>query len=509
MPDPLDVSVGVPDLLAAMTPAEQTALARGALDPREVWYEFVTLEDDRVRPSHRALHGTVWKAGDPNAPVPPLDYGCFLPGQRIRGVIDGAMRAQYQGQAVEITLQSGCTLRLTVNHPVVTDHGLVPAGTIQPGWKCRTNPRYVARAAGDHENDMPTVEEAFDLVAQLGAVGRRDVGRDDFHGDGQACHGEIEVVGSYGVLRNAGDAQPLQHAIDRTFPHGEAGGGLPRPGLSLHAREAGRLAGEQSGRGEVSGSGLPRTRRGVHAPPLGALCLGLPAQLDVWGQQATDCGAGDAQAFGERIDGLPLAVVHSEGGGINWREMQALACGEGAHSDTCLLEAYPEGLRLNPRFLREGAEGDALPVAPDEVREVRVFQYSGHVYDFRSPVGWILCNGAAVSNCRCSIRYVAPPGSRAARKGLLPPSPQPTTDTVPAVYAEYLKGRLPGFDLPRAVREVARLPPAEQLPTLVEVLQKAFADLSAGQARDLAQMALQARREGRIQPGRPSGPADG
>lgn len=186
MPDPLDLSVGVSDLLAALTPPEQAAVARGALDPREVWYEFITLEDDRVRPSHRALHGTIWKAGDPNAPVPPLDYGC-----------------------------------------------------------------------------------------------------------------------------------------------------------------------------------------------------------------------------------------------------------------------------------------------------------------------------------RCSIRYVAPEGSQAARKGLLPPSPRPTTDTVPAVYADYLKGRLPGFDLPRAVREAERLPPAEQLPTLVEVLQKAFADLSAGQARDLARMALQARREGQIRPGRPSGPANG
>lgn len=186
MPDPLALSVGVDDLLAAMTPPERAAVDAGAFNPAEVWYEFVTLEDDRVRPSHRALHGTVWKAGDPNAPVPPLDYGC-----------------------------------------------------------------------------------------------------------------------------------------------------------------------------------------------------------------------------------------------------------------------------------------------------------------------------------RCSMRYVAPPKSTAARKGLLPVSPQATTDTVPAVYADYLKGRLPGFDLPRAVREVARLPPAEQLPTLVEVLQKAFADLSAGQARDLARMALQARREGQIRPGRPSGAANG
>lgn len=106
--------------------------------------------------------------------------------------------------------------------------------------------------------------------------------------------------------------------------------------------------------------------------------------------------------------------------------------------------------------------------------------------------------------CRCSLRYVAPPGSVAARKGLLPPSPQPTTDTVPAVYAAFLRDRLPaGFDLPRAVREAAALPVAEQVPTLAEALQRAVATLTAGQARDLARMAMQARREGRILPGKP------
>ena len=37
---------------------------------------FVTKADEKVRPSHAALHNTVWDANDPNAPVPPLDFGC-------------------------------------------------------------------------------------------------------------------------------------------------------------------------------------------------------------------------------------------------------------------------------------------------------------------------------------------------------------------------------------------------------------------------------------------------
>lgn len=32
--------------------------------------------DAQVRPEHAALHGSVWRIDDPNAPVPPLDYGC-------------------------------------------------------------------------------------------------------------------------------------------------------------------------------------------------------------------------------------------------------------------------------------------------------------------------------------------------------------------------------------------------------------------------------------------------
>ena len=64
------------DLDAALDPEERAAVAAGAFDGGDVWYEFQTREDDKVRPAHAALDGSVWRVGDPNAPVPPLDYGC-------------------------------------------------------------------------------------------------------------------------------------------------------------------------------------------------------------------------------------------------------------------------------------------------------------------------------------------------------------------------------------------------------------------------------------------------
>lgn len=61
----------------------------GALDAETVMIQFVCSTDgdgvehdpakepdERVRPEHAALHGTVWRIDDANAPVPPLDYGC-------------------------------------------------------------------------------------------------------------------------------------------------------------------------------------------------------------------------------------------------------------------------------------------------------------------------------------------------------------------------------------------------------------------------------------------------
>lgn len=70
------ILVSVEDLLGTIAGADRTALDAGAIDPDAVWYVYHTQDDDRVRPSHAALEGTVWRVGDPHAPVPPLDYGC-------------------------------------------------------------------------------------------------------------------------------------------------------------------------------------------------------------------------------------------------------------------------------------------------------------------------------------------------------------------------------------------------------------------------------------------------
>jgi hypothetical protein len=45
-------------------------------------------------------------------------------------------------------------------------------------------------------------------------------------------------------------------------------------------------------------------------------------------------------------------------------------------------------------------------VAADQVVEVVDFQFAGHVYDLQSFGGWIVADGAFVSNCRCYLTPV-------------------------------------------------------------------------------------------------------
>lgn len=68
-------------------PTRQEAESHGVLDADAVFVQLVCqtgpgehdpagTPDDRVRPSHAALHGTVWRLDDPRAPIPPLAENC-------------------------------------------------------------------------------------------------------------------------------------------------------------------------------------------------------------------------------------------------------------------------------------------------------------------------------------------------------------------------------------------------------------------------------------------------
>lgn len=72
---------------ADLRPDQLSAAGQGALDAEQVYFQYIcqTVDgghdpesepDERVRDSHKALHGTIWRLDDPMAPVPPTSFGC-------------------------------------------------------------------------------------------------------------------------------------------------------------------------------------------------------------------------------------------------------------------------------------------------------------------------------------------------------------------------------------------------------------------------------------------------
>lgn len=480
----LDISGNATDL----RPDQQKAIEQGGFSGDEVWVEFLTQRDNRVRPAHAALHGTFWRVDDPLAPTPPLDYGCFLPGTMVEGFFDGASRALYTGKAVEILTKGGLRLRVTPNHPIPTEQGVVPAGSLQPGRKLgRYRPFNRVLAAGegvDEEHKPARVEDVFHALAKhRGIALARNTGH-EFHGDAQAIDGEIEIVGSYRVLWGMWEAESGQQIRQLALPLGHEA--IPTPGLSLgeHRGPAGLPtteldAGNGVRRGDLHGSFL-----NAHARPFESFRLGLAAQLDALGQQAAfDCPPSDAETLGYRIDGLPLLVRRDQSGGIDWRQMQCLRLGQGPHLDTCLYQPDADGLGLNPVFLANLARAHPAVVELDDVVEVRWFDYSGHVYDLRSPCGYVIADGAFASNCRCQLRYVAKPGSQAAQ---VFPVANGEPVSVAVTYAEYLTKHLPKWkQVAKAARQAE---PAQMFRAAFLKLKEIYPNIGQD-GRDLARMA--------------------
>lgn len=490
----LDLSAGNLIKGATLTDEERAELSKGSLPGDAVWFRLVTQGDDRVRPSHRALHGTVWKVGDPEAPVPPMDYGCFLEGTRVAGVFDGGSRALYEGEAVEVRTKNGAALRVTPNHPIPTPHGLVPAGMLKPGTKLLRQLPQVVSISGQHvdeKNKPAPVEQVYRSLAELGTVAATAVRGQDFHGDALGFKGKVDIVGSYAKLGRVYNSHSGEDGRHLPFGGSLRPDAFPHRGLGLQCGTAGLLPLEQHAAGGIGSGNLPALGISTHLAPLHSFRLGLAAELDAsGGQQTCDVRAGEAGACGYRIDGLPLAVRRNQRGDVDWSLMQALRFGPRPHRYASLYEPSPNGLRLNPRFFTDLPRGFPSEVEVDEVADVVRFAFSGHVYDLRSVFGYVVAEGIYTSNCRCMVEYVAAPESPAA--AVLPPAeavPVPPAEA----YADYLTKELDGWQ--EIARAVTKLAPSAQLNAAIFRLRRAHPDWTETKLRDYGELIVAASSE--------------
>lgn len=348
--------------------------------------QYRTVRDSRVRSSHAALDGMVFRQDDPAWPnyAPPNGFQCY-PGETVvSGRILAAIRTRYSGTLLKLTTKSGRRLTVTPNHPLATVHGFVPASGVHEGERVLSYHGHgrlaVVGAVDPQHAPVIPVKDLFGALAERhGALTLRVVA-DDLHGDAARGDGYVDVVAS--------DRKLLSHIEAESGKHGRN----PRLMLAdLH------LSLER-------GNGMaPLGRVGPGHPGVGFPC---PGALTL------DQGA-------VSLDGAPLEFLRV-GPASSLHSPLSQPAGHDAPGDA---EAIGKLLLGHPR-----------EVLADEVVNVeRVSVSHVDLFDVMTDQGWTVADGIVTSNCRCVVVAMATAPRTVTDASTLTVRPDPGFDTPPAV----------------------------------------------------------------------------
>jgi hypothetical protein len=131
-------------------------------------------------------------------------------------IIDGmtALRSNYGGDIFEIGMSDGRRLSITANHMMLTRRGFIKAQFLMESdeiMDCSGIDRDMLRGPNNH--GMPTrALDVFESLAKTRGVASAGVpvAAEHLHGDGRFCQGNIDIVGTDGLLLDNRDTQTPQ-----------------------------------------------------------------------------------------------------------------------------------------------------------------------------------------------------------------------------------------------------------------------------------------------------------
>lgn len=353
-----------------------------------------------------AEHGSL----HPTSEAPARHPNCFPAGVIAAGPrVTGSSSRWYSGDIVDVEFASGNRLSVTPNHPVLTTHGWVGAGSLDESSdvvRCKDAGR-LARIVDPHDHQVPSmIEEVAVSVGSAHGVPPVTVPLSpmDIHGDGAGS--DVAVIRSDRLLRDAIESALAQQigqndlvvGIGATPTLAGVGGGaegIEATGGSAHCIMCG---------GDIAGSLLGGS--GVHHELVGG---GDVAKIDALGFKSNP---DDVSRYAESLGDAVLGFAADIGGGD-------LAVGEldsAGGADLGSGERFPLGWRspepLGLKDLAEALLGDSPGAGSDlaaiagEIeldRVVRVTQrsFAGHVYNLETVGGWYVADGIIAHNCKC------------------------------------------------------------------------------------------------------------
>lgn len=264
------------------------------------------------------------------------------------GEVQAVSRRLFEGELIEFVTSSGDEVRVTANHPVLTDQGWVPAHLLGEGYTVFRSGRGERVVLGSPDvNERPALaQDVFDSARVAFPLVRVPLAAEDFHAD--RAEGEVEIVYTYGHFPTPGSESQIEIARELSFVDGHGG----------------RLA--------LDG--------------LGALGTLVPGGFPSFGG-----GVGGGGLRGDLFCGH-----------LGGAELSGSA--PGARFDAPAEEFGPESIaayRSRGRDLVSRLSGE---VEGDRIVKLRRVSWSGHVFNLHTREGWYSSNNHIVSNCDCGQR---------------------------------------------------------------------------------------------------------
>jgi hypothetical protein len=315
------------------------------------------------RPSHVANDGKTydpargwWDPHEKKLIWPGTLINCFPASTEIQFAhrVEKAFRHRYCGQLAEFITDTGKALTATPNHPVLTLNGWCPIGALQEG-------DYVFEF-GEHRGDFRIVEsnindtealicEIFDAITDSGRMESHVAICGDFHGDA-VPNTNIDVVFADRFLTFGGQAGRKQCAEQFLFPMAD------QATLCLRASQKFGMLSLHSPNRIMSGSAQARALLDAGLAHADVHRIAAPANATTGAfDPFLDNGSGDTVVASER-------------------------------QQTCA------SLMLVAKAARIVSTG--------------MRQFSGHVYNLQTDVGWYVAGGIIAHNCRCFSQTLVP-----------------------------------------------------------------------------------------------------
>lgn len=321
-------------------------------------YRWETSGDERVRESHKANDGKVFRWDDPPAETghPGEDYQCFTGSTKVYGFppIERIFRGSFRGELTQVVTSAGESFEATANHPVLTRRGWVRASQLQLGDELLDGRTHEPGTLHVDENHGISFADLFGALSRAGAKVTVNASGSEFYGDA-AVNEKIDVISV--------DWELLLHNV---------------PTLS-----------ESAGQEFFSGP---------HAALAGLPSEGTEGQLFATHlSSAARFVRSFGQAFALLRGGAPHAEEHSVSPGAG---PHSVLFENSNHRDTGDAQTFGDCLHTpsGPKPLQDG-----FVQVVNLVRR----ESSCHVYTLQTVAGWYHV-GAVVANCRCVAIPILP-----------------------------------------------------------------------------------------------------